>query len=242
MLKPTYVSKKYRQARLFIQLSIGAILILPFFTASAQLLETRYVLIGGIVVPFEVNVPPKFHTQAILTVTDNGPYQASLVWAEAEGAQNYSLQILKPFANEWLDFHQTQALSYDTPDLNVGTNHFRVVACALDLCSVPSPFVSIVIEEDIDRDGVSDSHDLCEGTPAGVAVSAAGCEPTTEDSDEDGVTDDLDYCSGTPANESVNNPGLRQGGCSLGQRDSDQDGFNDAVDSYPFQHATLCVD
>ncbi|GAB4175860.1 MAG: hypothetical protein Tsb0017_09990 [Geothermobacteraceae bacterium] len=47
---------------------------------------------------------------------------------------------------------------------------------------------------DADRDGISDSRDLCPGTPPGLTVDRDGCP---RDSDGDGIFDHLDRCPGT---------------------------------------------
>jgi hypothetical protein len=56
---------------------------------------------------------------------------------------------------------------------------------------------------DEDNDGVSDSNDMCQGTPSGAAVDAFGCS----DTDGDGVDDTIDACPDTPADTSVDNTG-----------------------------------
>ncbi|NIO15887.1 MAG: OmpA family protein [Deltaproteobacteria bacterium] len=58
--------------------------------------------------------------------------------------------------------------------------------------------------KDSDMDGISDSEDLCPGTPSGAPVDAKGC-PT--DSDNDGVADYLDSCPETAAGEKVDETG-----------------------------------
>lgn len=75
---------------------------------------------------------------------------------------------------------------------------------------------------DSDGDGVSDSDDLCPGTPEGVAVDAHGCIP---DSDRDGVLDNADRCPDTPAGEAVD-----KHGCLL---DDDHDGVPNMSDKCP---------
>lgn len=72
---------------------------------------------------------------------------------------------------------------------------------------------------DTDGDGVLDSNDQCNATPAGVSVDANGC---MFDSDADGVADSLDQCSGTAAGVSVDAKG-----CML---DADSDGVADSID------------
>ena len=75
---------------------------------------------------------------------------------------------------------------------------------------------------DQDNDGVSDSNDVCPGTPAGAAVDALGCS----DTDGDGVDDTLDVCPTTPAGTSVDNTGCPLDGTDeLG--DSNDDSEND---------------
>jgi len=59
------------------------------------------------------------------------------------------------------------------------------------------------VERDTDGDGVNDLEDLCEGTPSGLAVNAAGCA----DLDNDGVFANVDACADSPARWSVNATG-----------------------------------
>ena len=78
---------------------------------------------------------------------------------------------------------------------------------------------------DQDNDGVSDSNDVCPGTPAGAAVDALGCS----DTDGDGVDDTLDVCPATLEGTSVDNTGCPIGGTdetgdSDGDSDNDQSG------------------
>ena len=78
---------------------------------------------------------------------------------------------------------------------------------------------------DLDNDGVSDSNDVCPGTPAGAAVDALGCS----DSDDDGVDDTLDACPATLAGTSVDNTGCPLDGTDAngddsGDSDNDQSG------------------
>jgi len=84
---------------------------------------------------------------------------------------------------------------------------------------------------DSDGDGVGDDADECPGTPAGVAVDAAGC-PRYTDADE--VPDYLDECPGTPAGVRV-----AATGCPL---DSDEDKVSDYLDRCPDTPAGAEVD
>ncbi len=78
---------------------------------------------------------------------------------------------------------------------------------------------SFLTEFDSDGDGVVDSKDMCEKTPAGVKVDEFGCP---FDADKDGVADYLDECPGTPSGAPVDSKG-----CPL---DSDGDGVPDYTD------------
>lgn len=78
---------------------------------------------------------------------------------------------------------------------------------------------SFLTEFDSDGDGVVDSKDMCEKTPAGVKVDEFGCP---FDSDKDGVADYLDECPATPSGAPVDSKG-----CPL---DSDGDGVPDYTD------------
>jgi OOP family OmpA-OmpF porin len=84
---------------------------------------------------------------------------------------------------------------------------------------------------DSDGDGVTDVHDLCAETPAGVVVDGAGCPL---DSDGDGVYNELDQCPDTPAGVAVDTIG-----CPL---DSDGDGVANYLDECPDTPAGLTVD
>ena len=75
---------------------------------------------------------------------------------------------------------------------------------------------------DADGDGVADSNDRCEDTPAGVMVDESGC---AVDSDHDGVPDRQDRCADTPEGALVD-----EHGC---ETDSDQDGVVDRLDKCP---------
>jgi len=81
---------------------------------------------------------------------------------------------------------------------------------------------SFLTEFDTDGDGVIDSKDMCDDTPAGVKVDEFGCP---FDSDRDGVADYLDECPGTPSGAAVDKQG-----CPL---DSDNDGVPDYTDLCP---------
>jgi len=60
--------------------------------------------------------------------------------------------------------------------------------------------------EDFDKDGVPDSKDSCQGTPAGVPVDAKGCPL---DEDEDGVPDHNDDELSTPKGALVDTRGVQ---------------------------------
>ena len=62
----------------------------------------------------------------------------------------------------------------------------------------PPPFV------DTDEDGVQDSDDDCDSTPAGVTVDENGCEV---DTDGDGVVDSMDDCPATGVGVTVDSMG-----------------------------------
>lgn len=78
------------------------------------------------------------------------------------------------------------------------------------------------VELDDDHDGIANTQDQCQNTPAGVKVSDNGCEI---DSDNDGVVDSQDKCVDTLAGTKVDT-----NGCAL---DSDKDGIVDAQDICP---------
>ncbi|UCF19058.1 MAG: OmpA family protein [Gemmatimonadota bacterium] len=88
---------------------------------------------------------------------------------------------------------------------------------------------------DADRDGVSDQHDECPGTPEGESVDQRGC-PAPRDTDGDGVIDGDDACPDTLAGLAVD-----ARGCPV-TRDSDGDGVSDAEDACPETQAGRAVD
>ncbi len=62
-----------------------------------------------------------------------------------------------------------------------------------------------ILNEDSDKDGVTDGNDQCADTPPGVAVNNKGCPP---DKDEDGVPDYRDKEPKTPKNTRVDQDGV----------------------------------
>jgi OmpA-OmpF porin, OOP family len=84
---------------------------------------------------------------------------------------------------------------------------------------------------DSDGDGISNSNDLCPGTPENVKVDEFGCPI---DIDKDGVPDYLDKCPNTPIGVIVD-----QDGCPI---DSDKDGVPDYKDKCPDTPTNLVVD
>ena len=84
---------------------------------------------------------------------------------------------------------------------------------------------------DEDGDGVTDSNDLCPGTPSGVAVDGDGCP---FDDDRDVVYNYMDACPDTPIGAVVDATG-----CPM---DSDGDGVFDGIDQCPDTPAGAVVD
>jgi hypothetical protein len=74
---------------------------------------------------------------------------------------------------------------------------------------------SLIIQVDVDSDGVPDANDRCPATPEGIAVDSLGCPiptqgpsgPVAADMDEDGVLDAEDSCLGTTIAAAVNRAG-----------------------------------
>ncbi|GEM_PF-3268802 len=101
------------------------------------------------------------------------------------------------------------------------------------------PFGSniLVLADDQDGDGISDSFDQCPNTPAGESVDANGCAESQKDDDGDGVSNSLDQCPNSPKNETVD-----ANGCAPSQRDTDGDGLNDKEDHCPNTPAGESVD
>ena len=75
---------------------------------------------------------------------------------------------------------------------------------------------------DEDNDGVSDSNDMCPGTPSGAVVDVFGCSDS--DTDGDGVEDNDDACADTPAGTSVDSTG-----CPIEEPDGTGDGTNEST-------------
>lgn len=90
--------------------------------------------------------------------------------------------------------------------------------------------VFVASEADSDDDGVPNSTDACDDTPAGENANAAGCSASQLDGDGDGVNDDADQCANTPTGQFVDSLG-----CALGEpaTDSDSDGVPDNLDECP---------
>lgn len=121
--------------------------------------------------------------------------------------ENLSLNVsggVQISPNDWLD----------DKALGVGNDMFFTVMGGISY--------SFLTEFDTDGDGVVDSKDMCDDTPAGVKVDEFGCPV---DSDRDGVADYLDECSRTPTGAAVDKQG-----CPL---DSDGDGVPDYTDLCP---------
>ncbi len=87
------------------------------------------------------------------------------------------------------------------------------------------------LSADDDKDGVPNMVDKCPGTPAGIKVTADGCEV---DSDNDGVPDSQDQCANSNAGAAVD-----ANGCEL---DEDNDGIVDAMDKCPATLSDVNVD
>ena len=83
---------------------------------------------------------------------------------------------------------------------------------------------AIVIDDDIDNDGVLNEIDICPNTPAGEIVNDTGCAFFEVDTDRDGITN-------------LNKDGSKNDNCPLNfnplQEDWDQDGEGDLCDLDP---------
>ncbi len=89
----------------------------------------------------------------------------------------------------------------------------------------------IAATQDNDNDGIPDSLDECDNTPAGIAVGANGCGL---DGDLDGVADYKDECVQTPADVQVDTQG-----CPL---DQDADKIADYKDECPNSDPNNLID
>jgi hypothetical protein len=98
--------------------------------------------------------------------------------------------------------------------------------------------VPIVVDpDDLDRDGVPNTADLCPNTAPGAPVDANGCSADQRDSDGDGVVDSRDQCPATPLGSPVD-----ANGCSALQLDADGDGVPNSVDACPGTASGATVD
>lgn len=97
------------------------------------------------------------------------------------------------------------------------------------------------VEADSDADGVTDTADLCPGTPPGSVVDASGCPAATGDADGDGVVDTLDQCPGTEAGVTVDATGCPVPAAAVNP-DEDGDGVPNEADKCPNTPASFKVD
>jgi len=89
-------------------------------------------------------------------------------------------------------------------------------------------FAVIVLENDEDDDGVTDSNDLCPEDPEKIEEGVCGCGQPDLDSDKDGTLNCNDGCPGDP---NKLEPGLC--GCGQADIDSDNDGTLNCDDNCP---------
>lgn len=98
--------------------------------------------------------------------------------------------------------------------------------------------VPIVVDpDDVDRDGVPNTADLCPDTAPGASVDSNGCSADQRDSDSDGVVDSGDLCPATPIGSPVD-----ANGCSASQLDADGDGVPNSTDACPGTAPGAAVD
>jgi OmpA-OmpF porin, OOP family len=86
-------------------------------------------------------------------------------------------------------------------------------------------------DADSDHDGIANSADQCNDTPAGVAIDSNGCGL---DGDNDGIADYRDECAQTPADIEVDNVGC--------PNDLDRDGIADYQDQCPESATGALID
>jgi hypothetical protein len=87
---------------------------------------------------------------------------------------------------------------------------------------------TVVADNDADRDGTPDCHDLCPHDPNKTQPGQCGCGVADTDSDNDGTADCNDLCPNDP---NKTQPG--QCGCGIADTDSDSDGTSDCHDLCP---------
>ena len=89
---------------------------------------------------------------------------------------------------------------------------------------VKEEVVVVAVDGDDDNDGIPNSKDSCNYTPANTPVGALGCA-LPQDSDHDGINDAQDKCPNTPKGTQVDATGC--------DRDMDHDGVVNADDICP---------
>lgn len=95
--------------------------------------------------------------------------------------------------------------------------------------------IAVVAPIDSDNDGIVDSEDKCENTPADTVVDITGCTVILDD-DNDGVINTQDMCANTPANTQVD-----EKGCKV-DLDDDKDGVLNSKDICPNTIQNTAVD
>lgn len=183
------------------------------------------------------------------TALDNGIALFATEWGTVNADGNGGVNINETDA--WMAFFKTNNISHANwalNDKNEGASLFTPGGSWNSLTSSGSKVKEIIqgwgggssnVDLDSDGDGVNDSLDQCDNTPAGTTVDSIGCAVT--DSDADGISDNVDQCPNTTVGEAVNNVG-----CVVEvvepQSDADNDGVNDDIDQCPDTPAGTSVD
>lgn len=181
------------------------------------------------------------------TALDNGIALFATEWGTVNADGNAGVNANETDA--WKAFFKTNNISHANwalNDKNEGASLFTpggswnsLTASGAKVKEIIQGWGGSTVALDSDGDGISDSLDQCDNTPAGTTVDSIGCAVT--DSDGDGISDSVDQCPNTPAGETVNNVG-----CVVEvvepQSDADNDGVNDDIDQCPDTPAGTSVD
>ena len=149
------------------------------------------------------------------TALDNGIALFATEWGSVNADGNGAVNINETDA--WMAFFKTNNISHANWALNdkaEGASTFTPGGSWGSLTASGTKVKEIIqgwhgtsgnVDLDSDGDGVIDSLDQCNNTPAGTTVDSIGC--AIADTDADGVSDNIDQCPNTPAGTNVDSSG-----------------------------------